>query len=84
MNATLFIDHWASKCGECGKGADPYEKKHKTALPGFNRQGTHGKGCGVRWTHVSSNYIGMDERIAEMRPDLILIPVSAQFERRDH
>jgi len=68
--AVLEIGRFDSKCGVCRKGADPYEETHATILS----YGPRGEGCGVRWTHVMAVYGGMDDRVAEMRPDLELLP----------
>jgi hypothetical protein len=66
---TIFIDTWSSTCGNCGLGADPEEKKHKTEL-GYGANGA--PGCGIKWKYVSSNYAGnKPERwCKQMRPDL--------------
>lgn len=64
----LYIGPWSSRCGVCGKGAFPHEKTHaKEAGYGKNK----GNGCGTKWTHVSTDYAGLD--ISDMRPDLICI-----------
>lgn len=69
---TLIISGWSSRCNNCGYDADPDEKAHITRLgwdPG------DGKGCGVEWTHVFSNYTGSaEDRVRKMRPDLTFIP----------
>lgn len=70
---TLIIGDFASRCGVCGKGADPDEKQHTRVL-GMGRAG--GEGCGAVWTHVRADVtsrIGAGRRIREMRPDLELI-----------
>lgn len=70
--ATLFINSWSSRCGDCNHECDPHEKSHKTNL-GYG--GPHPPGCGVTYTHVSSDY--MDEAllniVKKMRPDLEFI-----------
>lgn len=72
--ATLFINLSDSRCGACGKNADPHQTTHDTQLGWARPQPA---GCGVRWTHVSSYYPDMDgflyARIRSMRPDLIWI-----------
>ena len=65
-NPTLEIGTWHSFCRNCGKGANPDEKSHKTVL-GYGEQG---KGCGIKWTQVTTGYAGLKERVKEMRPDL--------------
>lgn len=69
--ATLIIDPNESRCNACGGGADPSQKSHDSLL-GWPPV-SHEQGCGVVWTHVTSNYAGEDqtERVQQMRPDLI-------------
>lgn len=64
---TLFINKSDSFCGECGLPANPRELTHEKAW------WDGAKGCGIRWTKVSSEYIGLSglkERVQQMRPDL--------------
>lgn len=68
-DATLVIDRSSSTCANCGKGANPSQETHEdiadwTPVPGG--------GCKIRWTHLSSNYAGRQQKIAcvDMRPDL--------------
>lgn len=82
----LFINRFDSYCGSCKKGADPDEKKHDTIL-GWAE--SYPPGCGVTWTHVSTDYVGVDP--ARTRPDLIpLDPLTGEeivnepSERQDH
>ena len=72
--ATLIVSGTSSKCGVCGKGADPHEERHITVL-GWG--GQEKNGCGVRWTHITTSYIGggIEDATKEMRPDLIFVPV---------
>jgi hypothetical protein len=65
---TLIINRSDTKCGNCGKGADPYAESHDVIL-GYPPIGG-GPGCGVRWAQVRSDYTGMEDRCREMRPDL--------------
>lgn len=66
----LVINRSSSTCGDCGRGADPNEKSHKTIIEYSPDTGS--KGCGAKWTKVSSDYSGKDNkrRTMEMRPDL--------------
>lgn len=64
--ANLIINHFNSRCGECGRAALPYESAHLTK-PGYNYSGP---GCGAVFTTVSSDYTGLDDIIKGMRPDL--------------
>ena len=68
---TLIIDRSDTKCGVCGESADYHDKSHGKML-GY--AATNGRpGCGAVWTHVASNYVGlnMKELNKELRPDLI-------------
>jgi hypothetical protein len=70
--ATLYINKSESRCGNCGKGADPYEESHITLLGWF---ATNDKmhGCGAVFDMVDSDYVGMPglvKSIKDMRPDL--------------
>ena len=66
--AILFINRTDSECGNCRKGADPYEKAHDSVL-GW---GPTMPGCGETFTAVGSHYRGegMEEAVRRMRPDL--------------
>ena len=69
---TLYINKSESRCGECNKGCDPYEETHITLL-GWFATNDKMKGCGARFTDVSSDYVGMPglaDAIKLMRPDL--------------
>jgi hypothetical protein len=66
---TLIIDTTRSYCNNCGKGVHPRGRAHITN-DGWNGGG---KGCGVIWKYVASNYIfipNLKETILKMRPDL--------------
>ncbi len=71
---TLFINKSDSYCGSCGKSANPHEETHETVwgFPGLRDDKWSQKGCGVRWTAVSSEYVGLnaEQWCKEMRPDL--------------
>lgn len=73
--STLYIGRVSSHCHNCGGGADPYEKSHISKL-GYGAQGS---GCGITWTHVAAEYTHMDDVVAAMRPDLILITMNEQM-----
>lgn len=66
----LIINRSSSKCGRCDGNADPHEKTH---ILGKDWGDNAGKGCGVYWRYLTSEYAGMDEAITDMRPDLELI-----------
>lgn len=63
----LIINRFDSKCGACGKGADPREEAHETQL-GYGEHPP--EGCGIRWRFVTSDYTNMEEGVSAMRPDL--------------
>lgn len=62
-DAILHINRSDSRCGACGKNADPAENAHTMTT-------MHGVGCGATYVAVSSNYFGMEDRVRAMRPDL--------------
>lgn len=66
---TLYINRNDSLCGNCGLGADPYEKSHETLLGyGIKKD----SGCGQEWTKVSTQqrFEGIEQIAQDMRPDL--------------
>ena len=70
---TLYIDRSDSSCGACGLPAVPEQVTHDEVY-GYNK----GVGCGARFTHVSTHYMGMDDRVREMRPDLIFVAAGSE------
>jgi hypothetical protein len=69
----LYIDQSYSYCGACGKGCMPHEKTHRT-MAGYQ---DHGKpGCGAKYTHLSTHYLGGKIKVAaqNIRPDLPWYP----------
>lgn len=66
--ATLYINKSDSRCGACGKSADPYEESH---ISGDWYNDKRLMGCGVIFTSVASDYTHIGpEDISAMRPDL--------------
>lgn len=65
----LHVGRSSSRCGACGKGADPHELRHRTIL---QYAPSPGPGCDAIFTHVSSDYLGEWEEnaVRAMRPDL--------------
>jgi hypothetical protein len=63
-----------SWCAYCGRDALPHELVHETE-PTFREELV---GCGVRYTHVSTDYAGSEVEAATRakRPDLPYIPFS--------
>jgi hypothetical protein len=69
QEATLYVNKSDSRCGACNRGADPYEETHESVEGWF--QGRSVKGCGARFTSVSSDYNTITgEDAASVRPDL--------------
>ncbi len=63
----LVINSSDSRCGQCGRPADPREASHER-VPGWNGPEV---GCGAYWTRVGSEYDGLVAKAArELRPDL--------------
>lgn len=66
---TLFINRSDSRCGECGKNADPNESSHAMLV-------MRGEGCGAVFDAVSTHYWdfeGLYASVRAMRPDLPFI-----------
>ena len=61
--STLYINVSDSRCGACGKNADPNENAH------LNER-MAGEGCGAVYTGLASHYAGFERHLMEMRPDL--------------
>lgn len=66
--ATLIVNESVSRCGNCGKGADPIEQRHASVL-----DFTPGIGCGVRFTEIGTENVSLIEGVRNMRPDLVFI-----------
>ena len=64
----LIINRSDSKCGNCGKPADPHESHHDTVR--YWQDET--EGCHQRFVLVTSHYVGarIKEAVTAMRPDL--------------
>lgn len=74
----LRVGGFYSRCGACGKNADPYEKSHDMKV-------MRGEGCGATFTSIASQThypddMGMDDRLREMRPDLAPVLPAATTE----
>lgn len=68
MEATLYVNKSESRCGACGKNADPYEETH---ISGQWYKDKRLAGCGAKFTSIASDYTHIGpEDIADMRPDL--------------
>lgn len=67
---TLIIGSWSSRCGSCGKDADPHHLTHDVIL-GYGSQNGQ-PGCMVRWDSVTSEYDNPNNiaAVKAMRPDL--------------
>lgn len=64
----LIIGSWNSTCGACGLEALPEDLAH-TSPAGYGLR----PGCGAVFTHVRAVYQGSEERVKEMRPDLVFL-----------
>jgi hypothetical protein len=62
---TILVGSFSSHCNNCGKDTSPHEKTHAKVI-GY----VPGEGCGVEFTHVASEYMGQEETVKAMRPDL--------------
>lgn len=68
--AVLVVGSWMSRCGRCGRDADPHESGHYTLL-GYGTD--NGKpGCMAKWDTITSEYSGEQAKAATkaVRPDL--------------
>lgn len=70
---TLFINVCESRCGNCGKGANPATTHHFEVLCYGDSNGSDG--CGIEWMYLSTDYIGASlvGAAKRMRPDLIWV-----------
>lgn len=68
----LNIGTWSSRCDSCGRDCNPYEKKHETNM-GYSEEIRKQPGCGVEYTHVTTDYFDLAGQAQAMRPDLIFI-----------
>lgn len=61
----LIVGPSQSRCGACGKNADPYESAH-------DMDRMLGDGCGATFTEVTTNYLdaNLEEATKALRPDL--------------
>jgi hypothetical protein len=77
----LNVGTWRSKCESCGKECSPHEKYHETNL-GYAKNIPQ-PGCGVEFTHITTDYTNLGKIVAKMRPDLIFIDrfVGTAFEQ---
>ena len=67
--ATLYINRYDSRCGECGKAATPSSSRHDTVL-GYWEDKDRPEPCMALFDSVASDYVGMKEKIQAIRPDL--------------
>lgn len=73
IEQALIVGPTSSKCGNCGKGANPRETTHDTVLGYFAQGFDPGPGCGVEWSLLTSDYMnfeGLFEATKKLRPDL--------------
>jgi hypothetical protein len=75
LTATLYINEETSRCGGCGKGADPVEKQHTTHLK-WTIEPYEPTGCDATFIAVDTDSVrtpALIEAIREMRPGLPLV-----------
>jgi len=79
MNPTLIINRCDSKCGNCGLGASPREKRHDTTLGYYASDAVKPEPCHIEWTKVTTDYTGseMERSVRSMRPDLEWVGICA-------
>lgn len=67
---TLYVGLNDSRCGYCGKSANPAQFTHEVLL-GYGPDNGR-PGCGVRWKYVASTYSGQEaeDAVRLLRPDL--------------
>lgn len=72
----LIIGSWSSRCGTCGKDADPHQRIHAVLL-GYGSQNGQ-PGCMVEWDAVTSEYDAPNNvaAVKAMRPDLRYVDYS--------
>jgi hypothetical protein len=73
----LHIGKSYSRCLACGKHANPHEERHTTRPPGYGG-GQAGRGCGRKYTHVTTRFTHEEvlDAVQRMRPDLEFIPLT--------
>lgn len=69
---TIVVGGSSSKCAGCGRETLVDGVTHHRDVSGYQPQ--PGGGCGVEFTHIHPSYLGTDRLVADMRPDLTLIP----------
>ena len=75
----LWVDRWSSRCGACGRSADPKQETHAVQLGYGPENGS--PGCGARFEAIASEFVGagVDEAVRAMRPDLPYLGVGFGF-----
>ena len=69
---TLFVNQSSSTCGNCGDGCDPTSSTHDKIV-GYGHSGEQ-PGCGKTWKFITTGYLGAENAVKDMRPDLQFIP----------
>lgn len=79
---TLVVDRFSSRCGDCGKSANPFSETHDVILGYGSDNGS--PGCDVRWENVTSDYVSpnVKQEVTNLRPDLRYIGWGAGESRR--
>ncbi|MGC5263892.1 hypothetical protein ACPXCO_23015 [Streptomyces cyaneofuscatus] len=69
VTATLFVDNFESRCGNCQKPTLLHGVHRHTDISGW--QPEPGGGCGARFVNIASRSRAVsDARLRELRPDL--------------
>ncbi|MGW6202136.1 hypothetical protein ACWF9B_00555 [Streptomyces sp. NPDC055089] len=72
VTATLFVDDFDSRCGNCQKPTLLHGVNRHTDISGWQPQ--PGGGCGARFVNIASRSRAVsDARLRELRPDLPLL-----------
>lgn len=80
--AILIVGTSISECSNCpGISVDPYADAHTQNFAGLTvyseELAESTTPCGETYTAISTMYVGMDESVAAMRPDLEFVPMGS-------
>lgn len=67
--ATLIVNRSDSRCGECGRGADPHQLRHDQVL-GYYTDENRPEPCMALFDSIRSDYSDLKVALTAMRPDL--------------
>ncbi len=60
----LTVNFLSCTCSKCDANADPHEEKHEM------KDSRDLSGCGARFVAITTEYVGMEEKLRQLRPDL--------------